>query len=129
MDEHRPRAERFAGRLAQEFPGGPQAVGTADEPETRESDPCRGRDPQAAMNPAATPLRHVGLYCYRRSFLATYRSLTPTPAEQAESLEQLRVLEHGYSIAVAVVPDAGNPGIDTPDQYAAFIARWKRSGR
>lgn len=75
------------------------------------------------------PLRHVGLYCYRRSFLATYRSLTATPAEQAESLEQLRVLEHGYSIAVAVVPDAGNPGIDTPEQYAAFVSRWKNPGR
>jgi 3-deoxy-manno-octulosonate cytidylyltransferase (CMP-KDO synthetase) len=87
------------------------------------------RDPQVAGNPGAGPLRHVGLYCYRRSFLTTYRSLTPTPAEQAESLEQLRVLEHGHSIAVAVVPDAGNPGIDTPEQYAAFVARWKRSGR
>lgn len=83
------------------------------------------RDPQ----PVTPPLRHVGLYCYRREFLSTYRSLVPTPAERAESLEQLRVLEHGYQIAVAVVPDAGNPGIDTPEQYAAFVARWKKSGR
>jgi 3-deoxy-manno-octulosonate cytidylyltransferase (CMP-KDO synthetase) len=87
------------------------------------------RDPQAAVGADAAPLRHVGLYCYRRSFLATYRSLAPTAAEQAESLEQLRVLEHGHTIAVAVVPRAGNPGIDTPEQYAAFVARWKEAVR
>ena len=87
------------------------------------------RDPQAAGTPGAAPLRHVGLYCYRRSFLATYRSLSPTPAEQSESLEQLRVLEHGFTIAVAAVSAAGSPGIDTPEQYAAFVARWKTSGR
>lgn len=79
--------------------------------------------------PIGHPLRHVGLYCYRRDFLARYRTLEPTPAERAESLEQLRVLEHGYAIAVAVVPQGGNPGIDTPEQYASFVARWKRSGR
>lgn len=85
------------------------------------------RDPQPAG--LVVPLRHVGLYCYRRAFLATYRSLEPTPAERAESLEQLRVLEHGYAIAVAVVSDAGNAGIDTPEQYAAFVARWNNRGR
>lgn len=67
-------------------------------------------------------LRHVGLYVYRRAFLERYVSLPQTPAERLEQLEQLRVLEHGYRIAVAVREHAAI-GIDTPGQYAAFVAR------
>ena len=55
------------------------------------------------------PLRHVGLYAYRAGFLPTYLALAPTPLEQTEMLEQLRVLEHGYSIAVAVRTVIGVP--------------------
>ncbi|MFG0294021.1 MAG: 3-deoxy-manno-octulosonate cytidylyltransferase [Phycisphaerales bacterium JB050] len=75
----------------------------------------------------ARPIRHLGLYAYRRSFLPTYLSLSPTRLEQTEMLEQLRVLEHGYPIAITVLddPDAGGRGgIDTPEQYQAFLARW-----
>jgi 3-deoxy-manno-octulosonate cytidylyltransferase (CMP-KDO synthetase) len=43
---------------------------------------------------------HVGLYVYRREFLLKLAKLPPTPLEQIESLEQLRVLEHGYRIRV-----------------------------
>jgi len=43
-------------------------------------------------------------------------------AEQAEKLEQLRALEHGYKIAVAIV-DYRGARIDTPEEYAAFVAR------
>lgn len=43
---------------------------------------------------------HLGLYAFRRDFLTQYASLTPTPLEFCEGLEQLRVLEHGYSIVV-----------------------------
>ncbi len=67
-------------------------------------------------------LRHVGVYAYRVGFLRRYVALPATPAEQAEQLEQLRVIEHGHAIAVARVP-AAHPGIDTPEQYAAFAAR------
>jgi 3-deoxy-manno-octulosonate cytidylyltransferase (CMP-KDO synthetase) len=74
--------------------------------------------------PPARPLKHVGLYVYRRPFLATYVALPPTPLEQTEHLEQLRVLEHGYRIAVAVA-EAHHHGIDTPQQYEAFVSRWK----
>jgi 3-deoxy-manno-octulosonate cytidylyltransferase (CMP-KDO synthetase) len=71
-------------------------------------------------------LRHVGLYAYRRSFLETYVSLAPTPLEQCERLEQLRVLEHGHAIAVALAPaGSGHAGIDTPEQYGAFVRRWE----
>lgn len=46
---------------------------------------------------------HIGLYAFRRAFLFRFAALPPSPLEQAERLEQLRVLEHGCSIRVAVV--------------------------
>jgi 3-deoxy-manno-octulosonate cytidylyltransferase (CMP-KDO synthetase) len=74
--------------------------------------------------PGAAPLRHVGLYVYRTGFLLAYAAMESTPLEQTEMLEQLRVLESGGRIAVAVVPTKGQ-GIDTPEQYAAFVERWR----
>ena len=68
------------------------------------------------------PLRHVGLYVYRRAFLPVYAALEPTPAELSEKLEQLRILEHGHRIAVAIRA-SHHHGIDTPEQYRAFVAR------
>lgn len=73
---------------------------------------------------AVTYLRHVGMYVYRRRFLDAYVQLSPTPLERAEQLEQLRVLERGYRIAVARHATR-HVGIDTPEQYAAFVARWR----
>ncbi|MDY7009570.1 MAG: 3-deoxy-manno-octulosonate cytidylyltransferase [Planctomycetota bacterium] len=69
-------------------------------------------------------LLHLGIYAYRKEFLLKFAAMPPTSAEQTEKLEQLRALESGYRIAVAVVESAG-PGIDTPDDYAAFVARMK----
>jgi 3-deoxy-manno-octulosonate cytidylyltransferase (CMP-KDO synthetase) len=71
---------------------------------------------------ASQPLLHLGVYAYGCGFLRTYAALPSTPAEQAEKLEQLRALEHGYSIAVAVV-DYDGSGIDTPEDYERFVAR------
>jgi 3-deoxy-manno-octulosonate cytidylyltransferase (CMP-KDO synthetase) len=72
----------------------------------------------------AEPLRHVGIYAYRASFLRQYAKFSPTPYELTESLEQLRALELGYSIAVARDDAAsGLTGIDTIEQYQAFVAR------
>lgn len=45
-----------------------------------------------------TVYEHIGLYCYTRTCLLELASLSPTPLEQVESLEQLRWLEHGYRI-------------------------------
>jgi 3-deoxy-manno-octulosonate cytidylyltransferase (CMP-KDO synthetase) len=73
-------------------------------------------------------LLHLGIYAYRVGFLKTFAALAPTAAEQAEKLEQLRALEHGYAIAVAVV-DYRGLGIDTPADYAAFVARIRRLGK
>jgi 3-deoxy-manno-octulosonate cytidylyltransferase (CMP-KDO synthetase) len=67
-------------------------------------------------------LLHLGIYAYRVAFLKTFASLPPTAAEKSEKLEQLRALEHGHSILVAVVPYCGC-GIDTPEDYAAFVKR------
>ena len=70
------------------------------------------------------PLRHVGLYAYRRSFLREYTAMAPTPLEACERLEQLRILEHGRRIVVVIHGCAG-VGIDTPEQYARFVTRWR----
>lgn len=51
--------------------------------------------------PGKAPVfHHLGLYAFRREFLTTYARLPPTPLEECEALEQLRVLEHGYRIRV-----------------------------
>ncbi len=70
------------------------------------------------------PRRHLGLYAYRRGFLEVYAALPSTPLERTEMLEQLRALEHGHSIAMAVVSGSPPAGIDTPEQYADFVRRW-----
>ena len=56
---------------------------------------------------------HIGIYGYRRSALERFVSLPPSPLEKREKLEQLRAIEHGMRIEVAVV-DAVPIGVDTP---------------
>ncbi|MFC5569413.1 3-deoxy-manno-octulosonate cytidylyltransferase [Lysobacter yangpyeongensis] len=63
-------------------------------------------------------LRHIGIYAYRAGFLRRFAAMPPGRLEQVESLEQLRVLEAGYRIAVAVTPAPFPPGIDTPEDLA-----------
>ena len=63
--------------------------------------------------PAVKIYKHIGIYAYRRDFLLTYAKLKPTPLEQAESLEQLRALEHGYRIKV-LYTQFQSMGVDTP---------------
>lgn len=58
--------------------------------------------------------RHAGIYAYLAGFLGKYSSLKPSPLEQTEALEQLRVLWHGYRIAVAISDAPVPPGVDTP---------------
>ncbi|MFG0307142.1 MAG: 3-deoxy-manno-octulosonate cytidylyltransferase [Phycisphaerales bacterium JB040] len=70
------------------------------------------------------PLKHVGIYAYRVASLRLYAGLSPTPLERCEQLEQLRWLEHGHAIAVAV-RRAAHHGVDTPEQYAEFVRRYR----
>ncbi|MBQ9284184.1 MAG: 3-deoxy-manno-octulosonate cytidylyltransferase [Acidaminococcaceae bacterium] len=56
--------------------------------------------------------KHVGIYAYTRTFLMQYAAMAPTPLEQVESLEQLRVLENGYKIKVLESSFQG-VGVDT----------------
>jgi 3-deoxy-manno-octulosonate cytidylyltransferase (CMP-KDO synthetase) len=78
------------------------------------------RDGSAAAGVAALPgdaqapaLRHIGLYAYRAGFLQQFPELSSPPLERTESLEQLRVLWHGFRIAVHVTDLVPGPGVDT----------------
>jgi 3-deoxy-manno-octulosonate cytidylyltransferase (CMP-KDO synthetase) len=70
------------------------------------------RDQVGALLPGAF-LRHIGIYAYRAGFLETFTRLPPGKLEVLEGLEQLRVLEAGHAIAVAVSPVPFPPGVDT----------------
>lgn len=85
------------------------------------------RDAASATADSQTPLfhQHIGIYAYRREFLAKLPQLPPSPLEQAEKLEQLRVLQAGETIRVGVIPHAAS-GIDTAADYAAFVRRHSR---
>jgi len=67
-------------------------------------------------------LQHLGLYAYRRDFLLKIAQLPTSSLENIERLEQLRVLQAGYSIAVGIINEP-SIGIDTPDDYRAFVDR------
>jgi 3-deoxy-manno-octulosonate cytidylyltransferase (CMP-KDO synthetase) len=71
--------------------------------------------------------RHVGIYGYRVAFLSRYADLVPSPLERTESLEQLRVLWHGYRIAVSVVRQEIPTGVDTPEDLEKLRALFDRS--
>jgi 3-deoxy-manno-octulosonate cytidylyltransferase (CMP-KDO synthetase) len=70
---------------------------------------------KTALPSSYEALRHIGLYAYRQQFLQTYPQLSPAPLENSEALEQLRVLWHGYPIAVHVTHAAPHAGVDTPE--------------
>jgi 3-deoxy-manno-octulosonate cytidylyltransferase (CMP-KDO synthetase) len=79
-------------------------------PWARDAYAAGGRNP-----PAGLPMyRHAGIYGYRVAFLKRYAALAPSPLEDFEALEQLRVLWHGDRIAVAVSAEEIPPGVDTP---------------
>lgn len=60
-------------------------------------------------------LRHIGIYAYTNRFLQIYPTLTVSPLERIEALEQLRALWHGYAIAVHVTSLLPEAGVDTPE--------------
>lgn len=74
----------------------------------------RAAIPYARTAGAVPPAVHVGVYGYRRATLLRLATLPPTPLERAESLEQLRALEHGITIRVLDSTYA-SLSVDTPD--------------
>ena len=70
-------------------------------------------------------LRHIGIYAYRKQFLLKITALPQTKLEKIEKLEQLRAIENGFSILVGKVKHTCD-GIDTPQQYAEFVKRYKK---
>ncbi len=81
-------------------------------------------DAMLAAEPANF-LQHVGLYAYRRDRLLQIPELPKPPIEIIESLEQLRVLFAGIPIQVGII-DHPIVGIDTAEDYAAFVSRQAR---
>ena len=67
-------------------------------------------------------LRHIGIYGYRAGFIRRYVSWAPSPLEQIEMLEQLRVLWYGEKIHVAVAAEVPGTGVDTPEDLARVRA-------
>jgi 3-deoxy-manno-octulosonate cytidylyltransferase (CMP-KDO synthetase) len=68
--------------------------------------------------------RHLGIYAYRKEFLLKFSAMPRTPLEKMEKLEQLRAIENGIAIIVGKVKHTCD-GIDTPQQYAEFVKRYK----
>lgn len=65
-------------------------------------------------------LKHLGFYAYRQDFLRVFTTLPPGTLEKAEKLEQLRALEYGYSIHVAL-SETETYGVDTPEDLAKLL--------
>jgi 3-deoxy-manno-octulosonate cytidylyltransferase (CMP-KDO synthetase) len=76
----------------------------------------------ARLTEDTSAMRHIGLYVYTPAFLQTYVSMQPTQNEITRRLEQMRGIDNGFDIAVACV-DSQPSGIDTKEQYDAFVER------
>lgn len=73
-------------------------------------------------------IRHIGLYAYRRAALARFVALPPSPLEQRERLEQLRALEAGMRIDLALAETAAR-GVDTPADLERVRAIFAGKGK
>jgi 3-deoxy-manno-octulosonate cytidylyltransferase (CMP-KDO synthetase) len=81
---------------------------------TAPAQPAMG-DSAAGAGLSSVVRKHLGLYAYRRAFLLAFAALPQTPLELAESLEQLRALEHGHRIQT-VYTEHDSIGVDTPEE-------------
>lgn len=90
--------------------------------------PHRRDGPVTDDDLAAAPfLRHVGLYTYRRQALEAWVGMEPSPLERIERLEQLRALEGGLRIGIAIV-DRASPGVDTADDVVRIERHLNHQG-
>ena len=86
---------------------------------------------RAPIGSREASLRHIGVYAYRRAVLERFVSLAPSGLERAESLEQLRALQHGFRIAVSRTAKP-HLGVDRPEDVARVeseLARAQRDSR
>lgn len=72
-------------------------------------------NPQLTAEQLSVYRRHIGLYAYRAGFVKEYIELPQTDLERIESLEQLRVMWHGFSIVVPMAEEVPGPGVDTAE--------------
>lgn len=75
--------------------------------------------------PSGTWLQHLGVYAFKRQALDRWTRLEPTSLERAERLEQLRALQHGFTIGVALLDQPAPSGIDTPEDLRQAERHWR----
>lgn len=73
-------------------------------------------------------IKHLGVYAYTRRFLEIFRNLPSGTLEELEKLEQLRVLEHGYTLRV-VMTAHDSPEVDLPEDIARIEAKMLRQDK
>jgi 3-deoxy-manno-octulosonate cytidylyltransferase (CMP-KDO synthetase) len=86
----------------------------------------RDTEPDFRASPPRV-LQHLGVYAYRRETLLRIAAAPPHPLEEAEKLEQLRVLGTGGVIRVGLAAHA-HRGVDTPADYDAFVRDYRAGG-
>ena len=122
IDHHESRKDPSVVKVARASSGRALYFSRARIPYQRDGTPTMddlGREPF---------LRHIGIYAYARDALEQWVALQPTPLERIEKLEQLRPLEAGLRIGVALVGKA-DPGVDTPADAIRMEERLKELGR
>lgn len=136
-------ADALAGALARVERGDEIGTAAAPLPSSRAADPSRvkvvcdvnGRAlyfsraaiPYCRQDGAAPPgtyWQHLGLYAFQRPILERWTTLPPTALEVAEGLEQLRALQHGLRIGVALLEHPAPAGIDTPEDLHHAEQHW-----
>lgn len=100
----------------------PSAVKVLVDRKGRAMSFTRAQVPHGGSHETPGLYHHLGVYAYRKTFLAAWPDLPRGEMEECERLEQLRALENGLPIAVRVIKSA-HKGIDTPDDYRAFVQR------
>ncbi len=85
------------------------------------------RDSAPQVVQSDTVQRHLGIYGYRAGLLRKFVTWPASPLEEAEKLEQLRVLEAGEGIWIATACAPSSPGIDTQEQLEALNRKWLRA--
>lgn len=83
------------------------------------------RESEGKVTDPSSHYMHIGIYAYSPDFLKKYVALPQGQLEKTEKLEQLRILENGYKIVAGITQNA-TPGIDTREDYDAFLERWKK---